>query len=774
MVKHIASFTLLLLLTISMQAQKLNLNRSVVVVSDNIHQPVRDALIETLTEEIAKRTSIQLPVQPKMGPVTIVLASVRDYEIDGVLVPHRAEKHLPEYQPEGYRIVAETTPSGTRLWLIGADNRGVLYAVGHFLRNARLSRRSIEFTLNGELATSPQYPLRGHQLGYRNTANSWDAWTIEQFDQHIRELALFGTNSIENIPFQDGPPGPLMKYDRDFMNVKMSEICERYDLDYWVWTPATSDLSNSEYVAEQLSRHRQLYESCPRLDGIFFPGGDPGHNHPSLVMPFLNQLAELLSKYHPNAGVWISLQGFNAEQIDYFFHYLDEHKPEWLAGVVSGPGSPDMAQIRFRLPRQYKHRHYADITHTVRCQYPTLDWDQSFALTQGREVTNPQPFYYAGIHNRFAPFTDGFLTYSDGVHDDINKVVWNLLGWDVNKDVYEILTEYTRFFFGPEVAEAAANGILALERNWAGPIEANGGIESTLAFWQNLESRYPGLQQNWRWQLLVMRAYYDTYNRRRKLYEQNLEKEANQMLAFARDRGIEKTLSEALAHVNKADDVRISPELREKVVAYCEALFRSVGLQTSVNKHNASGAERGAILDFLDYPLNNRWWLADEFEKILKMESTEAQLERIETIRTWDHPGPGSYYDNISDISKGPRVKTRKYDATDVAWWNNGMSRARLSTQLFQNFPRIEYEDLDPNARYMIRVAGYGEALIRVDGERLSPIQYDRELEGFKEFIVPQKYVSDGALVVTFDEPEESHLNWRQHSKVSDIWLIKR
>jgi hypothetical protein len=33
-------------------------------------------------------------------------------------------------------------------------------------------------------------------------ANSWDAWTVTKFEQYIRELALFGVNSIENIPFR--------------------------------------------------------------------------------------------------------------------------------------------------------------------------------------------------------------------------------------------------------------------------------------------------------------------------------------------------------------------------------------------------------------------------------------------------------------------------------------------------------------------------------------------------------------------------------------------
>ena len=197
-------------------------------------------------------------------------------------------------------------------------------------------------------------------------------------------------------------------------------------------------------------------------------------------------------------------------------------------------------------------------------------------------------------------------------------------------------------------------------------------------------------------------------------------------------------------------------------------------MQTSVPKYQASGAERGAILDFLDYPLNNRWWLADEFEKIKKMTNEKDQIARLDVIAKWENPGPGSFYDNISDLSKGPRVKTRTEDATDVLWTNNGLSRLRLSSQLFQNFPRLDYADLDPKAMYTIRISGYGEALLRVDGVRIAPTVYNKGMEEFKEFQLSPQYVSDGKIEVTFDEPEESHLNWRQHSKVFDIWLLKK
>jgi hypothetical protein len=180
------------------------------------------------------------------------------------------------------------------------------------------------------------------------------------------------------------------------------------------------------------------------------------------------------------------------------------------------------------------------------------------------------------------------------------------------------------------------------------------------------------------------------------------------------------------------------------------------------------------VLDFVDYPLNNRWWLADEFKKLREMTNKTAACERIRQISHWEHPGPGSYYDDVSSVSKGPRIETVSDDATDIAWWDDGRSRRRLSFQTFQRCPRLQYTDLDPNGRYKIQVCGSGDALLRVDGQRLSPVIYNKDGDGFKEWIIPLSATGDGKISVSFDEPEESGLNWRKQSKISDIWLIKQ
>ena len=775
--KLVLSLIMLLVPITATQAQQIDLSDAGIIVSENIKTPVRTSLVKILREEVGRRTSLawqqQVSWKEEQNPIIAICLS-GEKTLLGKPVPHRKRGDLPEHRAEGYRLLTETRAGQNIVWIIGADARGTVFGVGQLLRTAVLEDKRAYLPKPVQMATSPMQAIRGHQLGYRNTANSYDAWDVEQYDQYIRELVLFGTNAIENIPFQDGGESVHMPVTRVEMNIRMSEICAAYDIDYWIWTPATFDLRDTEKRAAMLDTHERFYKACPRLDQIFFPGGDPGHNHPREVMPFLEDLSIRLYRYHPLAGIWISLQGFSAEQIDYFYTYLDQHQPDWLRGVISGPSSPPTAETRHRLPAKYKHRQYPDITHNVRCEFPVFNWDQAYMLTIGREGINPRPSHFAKIHATYAPFTDGFITYSDGVHDDVNKIIWSTRGWDIKKEVREILIEYCRFFFGADLAQSAADGTLALEQNWVGPIMANGGIETTLAYWQAMEDAHPQMATNWRWQMLVLRAYYDSYQRRRKIYEQALEKEANRVLAQARILGPEEAMDRALAIVNRAESDPVAQDLHAKVVKYCDDLFRSIGLQTSVPKYQASGAERGCILQFVNYPLNNRWWLADEFAKIKSMDSDAEKLTRLETICHWENPGPGSYYDNVSNIETGPRVQTTSNDACDVAWWDSGKSRARLSAQLFQYEPVLEYDNLDFNGRYIIRICGRGDALIRVDGERLEPVLYNKEPGGFKEFVIPKNITRDGKMRVSFDRPEESHLNWRQYSHISDVWLIKR
>jgi len=47
------------------------------------------------------------------------------------------------------------------------------------------------------------------------------------------------------------------------------------------------------------------------------------------------------------------------------------------------------------------------------------------------------------------------------------------VAWSPDIDVRDILVEYCQFFFGYDVAQQAADGILALEQNWIGSLIHN-------------------------------------------------------------------------------------------------------------------------------------------------------------------------------------------------------------------------------------------------------------------------------------------------------------
>ncbi|MBV8818247.1 MAG: exo-alpha-sialidase, partial [Acidobacteriaceae bacterium] len=479
--------------------------------------PPDNIAAKVLVEELEKRTGIRLKesaTPPGREPSIVISA--------GAPIP-----------AEGYRLYVDQSSGTPVVRISGADARGELFGAGQLLRRVTWARGEIRVAADLDITTSPRYPIRGHQLGYRTQANSYDAWSAAQFEQYIRELTFFGVNSIEGIPLQDDRPTAVMKTPRREMNRAIGEICKRYGLDYWVWIPVEFDLNDGPQRSKMLDRCNEFFTDTPELTGIFFPGGDPGHNAPELVIPFLQDMAERLRAAHPKAKVWLSLQWFTPQQIDYVYDYLNRVSPDWFGGLVAGPSSPPIPETRRRLPAKYKYRDYPDLTHNKLSQFQVPSWDQAYALTLGREAVNPRPAEYAMLHNRLAAYTDGFISYSDGAHDDVNKTVWSALSWDPDMNVRDIVIDYARAYFNSEVGLRAADAIFALEKNWHGPLKDNGAVEGTLLQWQQLERSAPELEKNWRWQMCLLRAYYDAYVRHRLFNETRLEQEANAEMAQA-------------------------------------------------------------------------------------------------------------------------------------------------------------------------------------------------------------------------------------------------
>ena len=58
---------------------------------------------------------------------------------------------------------------------------------------------------------------------------------------------------------------------------------------------------------------------------------------------------------------------------------------------------------------------------------------------------------------------------------------------------------------------------------------------------------------------------------------------------------------------------------------------------------------RGANLDLIDTPLNNRPWLLDQFARIRALPAEKERLAAIAAILDWTNPGPGGFYDDLGN-----------------------------------------------------------------------------------------------------------------------------
>jgi hypothetical protein len=777
-------------------ADTIDLSHATVVIREGRLPAAEKIAPQILAQEIAKRTGVQWAVgdhwpAEKHGAPVIALTSNS--------VPSSWREHLPgsllaelktiSHKAEGFhiRVLPADAEHPAIVLIVGNDSRGVMFGVGKLLRTLEWANASVGLPVGFFVDLDPDRAIRGHQIGYRPTANSYDAWTVEQLEQYFRDMVIFGANSVESIPLHERP-SPLMKYGREFMNVKFGELCEKYDLDHWAWIPVELKLPDPVKGAAFLKEQETFFKSCPRLDAVFLPGGDPGDNDANDLLAFAERMAGVLRKYHPKATIWISLQRFSKQNTDNFYAYLTNKKPDWYGGTVMGPSSPGMEITRQRTPKQYKLRWYPDITHIVRCQYEIPWLDPAWGVTIGREPVNPRPVDYASIYQNDYRFTDGFLSYSDGIHDDFNKCLWSQLAWRPDVPPREVAVEYARYYFRPDLAEAGADGLLALESNLRGGILTNGSVDGTLLHWQGLERKLAGIHTNWRFDLHLFRAYYDAYTRQRALYEQQLEQQTLAKLGEAPKIGPAAAIEAARGVLNRAVSQPPHKEWRERVETLGQALFESIGFQTSVPKYQASGYERGAVLDFLDYPLNDRWWLEDQFQKITAMPSRAAQLERIDVIRNWENPGEGGYYDVIGHVARSPHIPklliagdamlhVREMPMPTQRWMREKPRPIRFAWHTYLNrVPAgITYTDLDPQARYTVKLFAQGASPLLIDGERAPLLRRGEKFDEVteQEFEVPAKTLKDGQITLTWARIDQSHLNWRQQHYVTDIWVIK-
>jgi hypothetical protein len=586
------------------------------------------------------------------------------------------------------------------------------------------------------------------------------------------------------------------------MMIKQSEIIDSYGMEVWIWYPNMGrDYTQPDSIREELQERDDIFRKLKRIDVIFVPGGDPGDLHPDVLFAWLGKVADVLNKYHPKAKIWVSPQAFRPtkEWLDTFYRNVNLRHP-WFGGVVFGPWvKTPLPEIRKIVDPAIPIRRYPDITHSISCQYPVKDWDLAFAMTLGRECYNPRPVAEKMIHNVLDEFADGSISYSEGINDDLNKFIWSGQDWDPETPVIETLREYCRLFIHPDVSEDVAQGMLALERNWQGPLIANKSVEVTLKQWKSMEKQFPpDIVKKYRFQMGLLRAYYDAYIQERLIRETALESEAKEVLRDTANLTSLEKIKAAESILNQTWSKPVAQDYRERCWEIADYLFEAIGSQTSVKRHKAQSG-RGDFMDYIDTPLSNVIWLLSQFEKTRQIEDEQTRLASIDKLLNRDNPGPGSFYDNLGQSIetsrlgeypawqddpgslRSPRVsfgaglrgtewvhtvQAKGFDgnAIPLAWMNQ-------ITTLYETPLNVVYENLNPESSYTLRVAYTGRfrAKIQLTADDKFQIHEMRETGNvpISEFPIPNEVTKDGRLKLTWTCPEG-----QRGSQVAELWLI--
>ncbi len=209
-----------------------------------------------------------------------------------------------------------------------------------------------------------------------------------------------------------------------------------------------------------------------------------------------------------------------------------------------------------------------------------------------------------------------------------------------------------------------------------------------------------------------------------------------------------------------------------------------------MERYQAISVGRGANLDTIDVPLNNRQWLKREFSRVRQLGSEAERLKNIDAVVHWTDPGPGGHYDNLGNPARASHLMPgARYDL-DPAFLQSPLtgfahmpewrrSWCRHAESLFDAPLKMRYADLDPKAQYKIRIVYAGDnfrtrlRLVANGTVEIHPLMRKEFPVRPVEFEIPPAATSKGRLDLSWSAEPGRGGNGRG-CQVAEVWLIKK
>jgi len=505
--------------------------------------------------------SLRLILPPRPGPVVENIGRVFARQVESrceakIVVkgdaPLTVELAIePGAGSEGFRI-ADSAPGTIRI--SGNDVRGLLYGVGKFLHTSAYG--------SGEFAPSswrgvavPKMPVRGIYLA-THFQNYYQVAPIEEVTRYVEDLSLWGVNSflvwfgMEEFTGINDPKAQamlerlraLLKIVKNLgLDASLGCICN----DGYKNSPA--HLRADDRTVGHAGYHTRMgprifnlgNELCPSQPGVlemelgfcqekfeafksigldywFITPYDNGGCTCSNCAPWgVNgylRMAEPLARAYRRAfpegrvvlGTW------------YFDRWADG---EW-AGITAKFNARKPDWVDYLMADNFEAYPRYPLDHGVPGGFPLLNFPDISMWGQdpwGGYGANPYPGRLQERWNLTKDKLSGGVPYSEGIYEDLNKVICARLYWDPDRPVIETVKDYTAFEFSPAVVDEVTSVVEIFEKNHRRDPIGERAVEACELLDRAEAKLTPQARRSWRWRLFRIRASIDQEMYRNRL-----------------------------------------------------------------------------------------------------------------------------------------------------------------------------------------------------------------------------------------------------------------
>ncbi len=453
----------------------------------------------------------------------------------------------PGIGTEGFRIHA----SASGLRITGNDDRGLIYGVGKFLRHATAAAgRLTGCAWQGQ--SVPARPVRGMYFA-THFHNFYHDAPLAEVVRYVEDLALWGCNALSvwfdmhHYPGMDDPAAVAMA-------ARLRAILEAAAA--VGMSPALTTLANegfastpAELKADWTAGHAGYFrapaghyhcEVCPHRPGglelilatrrqvleafrgidlgfVWLWPYDQGGCTCAACAPWgthgfldtVEALLPLLRDHFPRARTILSTW--------YFDHFVPGEWEGLSRRFAQGP----MSGIDALMIDDFGGFPEYPLRHGIPGNLPVLGFPEISMegnAPWGGFGAHPRPRHWSQYWAAVRHLLEGSFPYSEGLYEDVNKVLLLQFEWEPERAAEDILREYARGEFGAPAASAVAEVLQRLEQDGAlaarfgpdGPGFSAGPLDHAPECLEKLDGLAtalpPAVLASWRWRLLWLRA----------------------------------------------------------------------------------------------------------------------------------------------------------------------------------------------------------------------------------------------------------------------------